>query len=200
VADLNLSRLGPSTHPTPVILGRALSRTDIRFAWRSRRPGNARWVLINKTHNMHVVTSLVPSVPSVPSLAAAIKGAAKASKPAQQASGVAGDAADPAAFQAYKDGLRAAMERPSTSDPGLSSIVDDLYREHASVGSGSTAAAVREELLTGQPVAGKFHSKKAADSIIRLSKWLEKNPTALPGDRAAAENIIRDLQNALKGQ
>ncbi len=33
--------------------------------------------------------------------------------------------------------------------------------------------------------------------IIRLEKWLRKNPTANPGDRAAAENVIKDIMNAL---
>lgn len=36
--------------------------------------------------------------------------------------------------------------------------------------------------------------------ITSLQKWLQQNPTAAPGDRAAAENVIRDMQNALKGQ
>ncbi|MDJ0652188.1 MAG: hypothetical protein QNJ27_04215 [Simkaniaceae bacterium] len=33
--------------------------------------------------------------------------------------------------------------------------------------------------------------------INALEKWLRNNPTAGPGDRAAAENIIKDLRNAL---
>lgn len=119
--------------------------------------------------------------------------------PAVAESGAAG-ATNRAAFETYKDGLRAAMERPVTSDPRLTSMVDDLYRQNAAVGSGSTAAAVRQELMTGQPVGGAFHSQKAADSITALSRWLERNPTASPGDRAAAENIIRDMQNALGGR
>jgi len=33
--------------------------------------------------------------------------------------------------------------------------------------------------------------------IKSLEKWLKKNPTAKPRDRAATENIIKDLRNAL---
>lgn len=34
--------------------------------------------------------------------------------------------------------------------------------------------------------------------INMFEKWLRNNPTARPGDRAAAENIIKDLRNALE--
>ena len=99
----------------------------------------------------------------------------------------------------YKAELRAAMEKPTVSDKMLSGLVDKLYRPNAKVGSGSTAAAVREELITRKPVGNGFHSQKAQDSILALQKWLDGNPTARPGDRAAAENIIRDMDDALRG-
>lgn len=109
-------------------------------------------------------------------------------------------AANIALHEAYKDGLRAAMGKPAVSDPVLSKLVDQLYRPNATVGSGSTAAAVRQELTTNQAVGEAFHSQKAADSIRALEKWLSNNPAARPADRAAAENIIRDMSNALRGQ
>ena len=109
-------------------------------------------------------------------------------------------AANRALHETYKDGLRTAMEKPSVSDKNLSRLVDQLYRPNAKIGSGSTAAAVRHELATGQPVGSAFHSQKAQDSIFALQKWLDKNPAASPGDRAAAENIIRDMTNSLRGQ
>jgi RHS repeat-associated protein len=109
-------------------------------------------------------------------------------------------AANRAAFEAYKDGLRAAMARPSVTDDGLSRLLDTLYRPGATVGSGSTAAAVREELANpGLLVGGKSHIQKAEDSILALQSWLQRNPTAQSGDRAAAENVIRDMENALGG-
>ena len=91
------------------------------------------------------------------------------------------------------------MAKPAVTDKALAGLVDKLYRPGATVGSGSTAAAIRQELATGQPVGGAFHSQKAKDGITALQKWLEKSPTAAPGDRAAAENIIRDMTNALGG-
>ena len=67
------------------------------------------------------------------------------------------------------------------------------------MGSGSTAAALREELVTGKPVGGKMHKIKTIESINRLDDWIRNNPRALSGDRAAAENILKDLHNALNG-
>lgn len=92
------------------------------------------------------------------------------------------------------------MARPYVSSPGLSGLLDDLYRPGAQVGSGSTAAAVRLELANpGALVGGRSHIQKAEDYIRALDDWLARNPTASPGDRAAAENVIKDMQNALNG-
>jgi len=60
------------------------------------------------------------------------------------------------------------MEKPAVSDKVLSSMVDKLDRPNATVGSGSTAAAVRQELATGQLVGGAFHSQKASKRIYGL--------------------------------
>lgn len=54
-----------------------------------------------------------------------------------------------------------------------------------------------EKKLIGEPVVHVTHSQKGEESIKRLEKWLENNPTASPGDRAAAENVIKDMQDAL---
>jgi hypothetical protein len=91
------------------------------------------------------------------------------------------------------------MGKSAVSDKNLSRIIDRLYRPDAKIGSGSTAAAVRHELTTGQPVGNAFHSQKSRDGITALQKWLDRNPVATPGDRAAAENVIRDMSNALRG-
>lgn len=103
-------------------------------------------------------------------------------------------------FEKYKSELRASMERPHVEDPKLSKVMDDLYRPNAKVRSGSTADAVREEMATGKPVGGRWHTQKANEGVTRLDNWLKKNPTASPGDRAAAENVMRDLQDALGGK
>jgi hypothetical protein len=91
------------------------------------------------------------------------------------------------------------MERPHVQDPALSGLLDDLYRPGAQVGSGTTAAAVRQEAATGGRVGGKTHAVKAQEYVRGLQDWLKNNPKAPPGDRAAAENVIRDMQNALGG-
>ena len=110
---------------------------------------------------------------------------------------VAGGAANPVYADAYKDDLRADMDKPHVSDPNLERIMDSLYRKTATVGSGSTAAALRYEMFTRERVGGREHSLKVPESIKALSSWLRNNPTASPGDRAAAENVLIDLQNAM---
>lgn len=115
------------------------------------------------------------------------------------AGGVNNAARNAANFARYKDELRAAMSKPYVSDVELARYMDQLYREGAQIGSGSTAAAVRHELATGGTVGGVTHSQKARDMITALQRWLKNNPTAPSGDRAAAENVIRDMLNALNG-
>ena len=100
----------------------------------------------------------------------------------------------------YKDELRAKMEKPDVKDSELKNIMDDLYRPNAKIGSGSTADAVRYEAATGQNVGGKLHLEKAKNYVKALESWLKRNPTASSADRAAAENVLRDLQNALRGK
>ena len=109
------------------------------------------------------------------------------------------DAANVAKHARYKDALRRAMGKPATRDPKLSRLMDEMWRDNAKIGNGSTAAAVRHELATGKPVGGVFHTQKAQDMIRALEKWLRSNPEATPGDRAAAENVIKDLRDALAG-
>jgi hypothetical protein len=89
------------------------------------------------------------------------------------------------------------MERPHATDSKLNSLLDKIYRPNATVGSGSTAAAVRKEAATGQSVGGRFHTQKAEDMKRALQRWLDNNPNASTIDRAAAENVLKDLSNAL---
>ena len=102
-----------------------------------------------------------------------------------------------ASFEAYIAELRRQMGKPYVNDPDLQRIMSRLYRENATVGSGSTADAIRFENETGLPVGGRFHTKKGEDSIRNLERWLENHPNASPGDKAAAENVIKDLTDAL---
>jgi RHS repeat-associated protein len=119
---------------------------------------------------------------------------------AREAAAATSEASNAALAALYRDLLRAQMQRPHVVDQALSRMLDELYRTGATVGSGSTAAAVRVELATGIRVGGRSHLQKARDYIAALQRWLSNNPTARPGDRAAAENVLRDLQNALAGR
>ena len=95
-------------------------------------------------------------------------------------------------------GVAAAV--PKSSDPKLANIVGDLYkgaRGPNPIGTGSTADAIRNELATGQPTGGRFHSQKGAEYIRAIENWLSKNPNASHYDRMVAESLKNDLMNAL---
>lgn len=109
------------------------------------------------------------------------------------------EARNKARFEQYKNELREQMSSPHVQDPQLKEIMKNLYKSGATEGSGSTAAAVRLERKTGEPLKGRMHSQKAADRSKQIEKWLRDHPTASPGDRAGAENVLRDMQNALEG-
>jgi hypothetical protein len=106
-------------------------------------------------------------------------------------------AANRADFEELKAELRRQMSKPAVKEADLAAHLDELYRAGAKVGSGSTAAAIRQELATGVSVGGVFHSQKGTDSIKFLERWLKNNPNASRADRAAAENVLLDLKDAL---
>jgi hypothetical protein len=126
--------------------------------------------------------------------------AIKSLQPIQYDAPKSSDSTDRLNNEAYKDELRIDMEKPYVEDPDLSKMMDQLYRETATVGNGSTAAAVREEIKTGQPVGGVWHTQKAQDAIRFLEKWIDSHPNASQRDIAAAQNVMKDLQNALGGK
>ena len=96
----------------------------------------------------------------------------------------------------------APLTTPQVTDPTLTNIVTDLYKGTKGrnpTGNGTTADAVRNELLTGNPTKGDFHSKKAQDNINALEKWLANNPTT-GRDRLVAQSLWNDLILALAGR
>lgn len=103
-------------------------------------------------------------------------------------------------YNKYKDELVKTMGKPEVIDSKLQNFVDTLYRENAKIGSGSTADAVREEILTGNPVGDKYHTQKAKDSITYLQKWINNNPNTNQSDKIVVEHLIKDMQNALNGK
>jgi filamentous hemagglutinin len=88
------------------------------------------------------------------------------------------------------------------TDPKLGNLVSDLFKGTKvpnSIGTGSTADAVRNELLTGLPTHGRFHSQKAQEYVNALTNWLKKNPNASHHDQLVARSLIDDLRAALGG-
>ena len=115
-----------------------------------------------------------------------------------------GDETDPtnrpasrAAYERYLKTLREAMAKPSVTNSTLKGIIEMLYRDNPEVGSGSTAAAIRNELATGMPTKGTFHLQKGTEMLDKLATWLKQNPTASAGDIATAKNLYLDLQEAV---
>lgn len=91
---------------------------------------------------------------------------------------------------------------PGATNSNLKNLVNDLYKGAKGpnpIGTGNTADAIRNELLTGLPTHGKFHSQKGQEYINALSNWLKRNPNASYYDRLIAESLKRDLQSAING-
>ena len=98
--------------------------------------------------------------------------------------------------------LRDVLATPKVSDPKLQNYVENLYKwttNPARVGTGTTADAVRNEVATGQPTGGTFHSVKAQETIRGLERWLRRNPDAPYLDRLVARSLMDDLRDALGG-
>lgn len=92
------------------------------------------------------------------------------------------------------------LPMPGVSNTKLQNIVNDLYKGTTNpgrVGTGTTADAVRNELATGLPTGGKFHSEKAQIYINGLNNVLKQDLTA--SDRLVAQSLLDDLVDALRG-
>jgi RHS repeat-associated protein len=95
------------------------------------------------------------------------------------------------------------LSTPRVASGKLQNLLNDLYKGTTNpgrIGNGTTADAIRHELATGQSVGGVFHSDKGAQYANGLQNWLQKNPTAAYGDRLAAQSVLNDLRNALRGK
>jgi len=91
---------------------------------------------------------------------------------------------------------------PKVASPKLANLVNDLYkgaRGPNPIGTGNTADAIRNELATGLPTHGVFHSDKGRQYVNALNNWLRKNPNADYYDRVVAESLRMDLEAALQG-
>ena len=77
-------------------------------------------------------------------------------------------------------------------------LVDELYRDGASVGDGGTADAIRKQLSTGELVGNRDHLIKGKERLRQIEKILSKNPNH--PDREILEFLADDLKNALGGK
>ena len=93
-------------------------------------------------------------------------------------------------------GASSNLKKPSAKDPQLKNTIDRLFRESDQL-RGGTAGAVRSEAQTGLATGRKFHAIKAQENISNLQKILRRTNLD-PVDRATAEALLSDLQNALK--
>jgi hypothetical protein len=92
------------------------------------------------------------------------------------------------------------LPKPNVTDPKLQNYVDNLYKGTTNpgrVGTGTSADAVRNEILTGQPTGGTFHSIKVQETVNGLTRWLRNNPGASASDRLVAQSLLDDLKSAL---
>ena len=91
------------------------------------------------------------------------------------------------------------IPKPVVSDSKLQDIMNQLYRPNASIGNGSTADAIREQLSTGKLVGERDHIIKGQERVVNLTRWIQNNPNASPSDMKAAQDVLNDLQKALNG-
>jgi hypothetical protein len=98
------------------------------------------------------------------------------------------------------ESVRPPAQKPTVNDSQLDEVVDGLYRgarSESRVGDGTTADAVRNERATGDPTAGRFHTRKANNTVRYLRNWLRRNPNGLASDREIAQREYDNLLDAL---
>ena len=77
----------------------------------------------------------------------------------------------------------------------LQNAIDQLFRPSDTV-PGGTAAAVREENATGQPVQGKFHTQKAQNYLRNLQS-IYRSGGLSEAEESVVAWLVDDLVHAL---
>lgn len=93
-----------------------------------------------------------------------------------------------------RDGLLNTVENSK-----LKNAVNEIYRPGATTGDGGLADAVRHELSNGELVGGKSHLQKATERVTNLKNIINKQDLSSK-DLEIANNLLRDLENALGGK
>ncbi|GAB3600619.1 hypothetical protein GCM10027446_34060 [Angustibacter peucedani] len=94
------------------------------------------------------------------------------------------------------------LPKPQVGSQDLQNHIDALYKGTANpnrVGNGTTMDAIRNELATGVPTAGRMHSIKGQERLNGLNKWLRRNPDAPYYDRLVAQSLADELSLVLRG-
>ena len=100
--------------------------------------------------------------------------------------------------EVFQDQSPQGVPKPKVLDPSLQALIDQLYRPGAKIGTGSTADAIRHEKQCDVLLSPKGHAQKGEDYLKALKDWLDSHPDASPEDRAAADDVVRDLEDALR--
>ena len=91
--------------------------------------------------------------------------------------------------------------KPTVTNPQLQSIIDVIYKGQNAkghIGNGTIMDAVRNELITGKPTKGVYHSKKARVTVNELKKQIS-NGNLDDHDKRMARALIRNIKKALSG-
>lgn len=78
----------------------------------------------------------------------------------------------------------------------VKSLIQNLYRDNATIGNGSAADALRYEKRTGILLSPTGHRTKVVQRINQINNLLRKNPNR--PDNAILWLLREDLKNALK--
>ena len=76
-------------------------------------------------------------------------------------------------------------------------IIEELYRDGATVGDGGCADAIRQQLISGKLVGNKDHIKKGKERLRQIKKILAKDENH--PDKDILEFLASDLEQALGG-
>jgi hypothetical protein len=92
--------------------------------------------------------------------------------------------------------------KPNVSNEKLKNIINDLYKGQGgpnTIGNGTTMDAVRNELQTGLPTNGKFHTQKLNDYLNALQRRLRAGDLN-DYDKSVVNSLMEDINKALNGK
>ena len=115
-------------------------------------------------------------------------------------------------FKAFAYGLRNTsvaartfddiLPTPKVSSTKLQNLINNLYKGTTNpnrIGNGTTMDAIRHELATGVPTAGRMHTIKGQETLNGLRNWLQRNKDADYYDRLVAQSFAHELSLVLRG-